>query len=57
VIFLLVLATDTLRLLVLDIIWDQGMSWGVLLPALTSMLVWPFLFLLLDRLRAQVRVE
>ena len=57
VIFLLVLATDSLRLLVLDIIWDQGMSWGVLLPALTSMLVWPFLFLLLARLRAQVRVE
>jgi rod shape-determining protein MreD len=57
VVFLLVLAAETLRLLVEDLMFSRGMSWGVVLPAFTSMLLWPFLFLLLDRLRASARVE
>lgn len=57
VIFLLVLCSESLRVLVQDIVSERGWSWGVLLPAATSMLIWPFLFLLLDRLRAQARVE
>jgi len=57
VVFVLVLAGETLRLLVEDMMFDRGMSWAVALPALTSMLLWPFLYLILDRLRAGARVE
>ncbi len=57
VVFLLVLGAESVRLLVQDITWSRGFSWVVVVPALTSMLVWPFLYLLLDRLRLQVRVE
>lgn len=57
VVFMLVLAGETLRMLVVDLMFARGMSWGVMLPALTSMLLWPFVYLFLDRLRASVRVE
>lgn len=57
VVFILVLGAACARLLVQDIIYSSGWSWVVLLPAFTSMLMWPFLFVLLDRLRAQARVE
>lgn len=57
VVFVLVLTAETTRLLVHDLTSDRGLSWGVLLPALMSMLIWPFLLLLLDRMRTSVRVE
>jgi len=57
VVFLLVLAGETLRLLVADMMFGRGMSWAVVLPAFTSMLLWPFAFLILDRLRASARIE
>lgn len=57
VVFLLVLGASAARMLAQDLIYDSGFSSVVLLPALTSMALWPFLFLLLDRLRAQARVE
>ena len=57
VVFVLVLIAETTRLLVQDLTFDRGLSWGVLLPALMSMLIWPFLLLLLDRMRTSVRVE
>ena len=57
VVFMLVLASEAARVLVQDLIYARGFSWGVLLTGLVSMLLWPFLFLLLERLRLQVRVE
>lgn len=57
IVFLLVLAGESVRVLVQDLIFSRGWSWGVVLTALVSMLVWPFLFLLLERLRIQARVE
>lgn len=57
VVFLLVLLTESLRVIVQDVAWSRGWSWGVFLPALMSMLTWPFVYLLLQRARLQVRVE
>lgn len=57
IVFLLVAAEESVRVLLQDLIFDRGWSWGVLLTGLASMLVWPFLFLLLERLRIQARVE
>ena len=57
VVFLLVLVTESLRVVVQDVAWSRGWSWGVILPALMSMLTWPFVYLVLQRARLQVRVE
>lgn len=57
VVFLLVLVTESLRIVVQDVAWSRGWSWGVVLPALMSMLTWPFVYLVLQRARLQVRVE
>lgn len=57
VVFLLVLASELLRALVQDAAWERGVSWGILLPAATSMLVWPVVYLILQRFRVQFRVE
>jgi rod shape-determining protein MreD len=56
-VFALVLIGEIIRLLVQDLVFDRGWSWGVLIPAFTSFVVWPFLYLLLSRLKFQVRVE
>lgn len=56
-VFLLVLGGEFVRVLVQDLAFDRGMSWGAALPALTSFLLWPFLHLALSRLKQQVRVE
>lgn len=56
VVFLLVLGAELLRAVVLEAVSDRGWSWGLLLPPLSSMLVWPFVALLLTRLRLQFRV-
>lgn len=57
VVFLLVLVTESLRIVVQDVAWSRGWSWGVILPALMSMLAWPLVYLVLQRMRQQVRVE
>lgn len=57
VVFLLVLAGELGRLLVQDLVFDRGWSWGVLFPALVSFVVWPFLYLALSRLKFSARVE
>ncbi|MGE0625236.1 MAG: rod shape-determining protein MreD [Pseudomonadales bacterium] len=57
VVFLLVLGGELVRLLVQDFAWDRGLTWGVMFPALTSFLAWPFVYLLLSRLKVAVRVE
>jgi rod shape-determining protein MreD len=56
VVFLLVLGAELLRSVVLEVVSDRGWSWGLLLPPLSSMLIWPFIALLLTRLRLQFRV-
>ena len=57
VVFFLVLAGEIIRLVVQDLVFDRGFSWGVLSPPLVSFLIWPFLYLLLSRLKLQARVE
>ena len=57
VVFILVLASEVLRALVQDAAWERGLSWGLLLPAAMSMLVWPAVYLVLQRFRVQFRVE
>jgi len=56
VVFLLVLGAELLRAMVLEVVSGRGWSWGLLLPPLSSMLVWPFVAVLLTRLRLQFRV-
>jgi rod shape-determining protein MreD len=57
VVFFLILGTEALRMVVRDAAWDRGWSWAILIPALTSTLLWPFVYLILQRLRQQFRVE
>lgn len=57
VVFLLVLGTEAARLAVQDLVFDRGWSWGVLFPAVTSLAIWPFLYLGLSRLKFRVGVE
>lgn len=56
VIFLLVLGAELLRALVLNLVVDRSWDWGLLLPPATSLLLWPFVALLLARLRLRFRV-
>lgn len=56
VVFLLVFAAELLRALVLDLVADRAWSWGLVGPAFISMLAWPFVAVLLTRLRVQFRV-
>ena len=57
VVFFLILGSEALRRVVRDTAWDRGWSWAILIPALTSTLLWPFVYLILQRLRQQFRVE
>lgn len=57
VIYAVVLLGEVFRLIVQDMVFERGWSWGALLPAVTSFMIWPFLYLLLSRLKFQVRVE
>lgn len=57
VVFLLVLATESLRMTVQMLARDGGFSWLVVLPAVSSTLAWPFVALLLTGLRRQFRVD
>ena len=57
VIFLLVLVGECMRVVVQDLVYDRGWSWGVVVPAFSSLLLWPFLYLLLQRLKLRARVE
>lgn len=56
VIFLLLIGTEAIRMLVLEIMEGRGMTWLVLVPPFMSLLVWPFLALGLDVLRRRFRV-
>jgi rod shape-determining protein MreD len=56
VVFMLVLGAELMRMLVLGVVEDRAWSWGVTGPPLVSLLLWPFVALLLSRLRFQFRV-
>lgn len=57
VVFVLVVAAELLRYLVLSILGSRPWSWGVLSVPLVSMLLWPFVYILLIRLRTGMRIE
>ena len=57
VLFFMVLAGEIIRLVVQDLVFDRGFSWGLLFPPLVSFMIWPFLYLALSRLKFRVRVE
>lgn len=56
VVFLLVLGAEVTRELVLNAVTGRPWNWGVMGPPLVSLLLWPFVALLLSRLRLQFRV-
>ena len=55
--FVLLLAGELVRMLVQNLAWERGVSWQVVLPALMSALVWPFVYFALQRLRTQLHVR
>ncbi len=57
VVFLMVLAGECTRQIVQGQTTGREWTWLMLLPALVSTLVWPFLYILLQNLRVQFRVE
>ena len=56
VVFLLVLGAEGARVMVLSLVEGRAWSWGVFGPPLISLVLWPFLALILARLRLQFRV-
>ena len=57
VVFFLVTVGEFVRVLVQDLMFDRGLSWGPFVVATSSALLWPFAYLILLRLRQQFRVE
>ena len=57
VVFLLVLAGECARQVVQSQVADREWTWMMVLPALVSTLLWPFIYILLQNLRVQFRVE
>ncbi|MCH8133804.1 MAG: hypothetical protein IIA30_14735 [Myxococcales bacterium] len=57
VVFVLLLASEAVRMVVRDLAWDRGWTWGIAVPALTSTLLWPIVYRVLQRFRLQFRVE
>jgi len=56
VIFVLLIGTEAVRMLVLAIIEGRALSWGMFGPPTMSLLVWPFVAILLDGLRRRFHV-
>ncbi|MCH1551030.1 MAG: rod shape-determining protein MreD [Pseudomonadales bacterium] len=56
-VFVLVLASQWLRVLVLGISSERAWGWDILSSPLISMLAWPAVFLLLLRIRTGARIE
>lgn len=57
VVFIVVLATESLRMGVQALARDGGFTWMVLLPAMASTFAWPFLAVMLNGVRRQFRVD
>jgi len=56
VVFLLGLGAEAMRMLVLSAADGRAWSWGMAGPPCITLLLWPFVALLLGRLRLQFRV-
>lgn len=56
VVFLLVLGAELTRALVLHAVTGREWSWGVIGPCAVSLVLWPFVAVVLTRLRLQFRV-
>lgn len=56
VVFLIVLLAETAELLAMRILGSDGFGWELLMTPVASMLVWPFLYVVLTRLRIVARV-
>jgi cell shape-determining protein MreD len=57
VLFLLVLAAELFRAVVLGLDRERPWDWRVLLVPTMTTLLWPFAYLLLLRVRTTVRIE
>jgi rod shape-determining protein MreD len=57
VIFLMVLGIEIVRQAAEVLTSDAGFTWGLLLPGLISMVLWPPVYLVLRELRRQFSVE
>ncbi|MFP6837550.1 MAG: hypothetical protein VB948_15750, partial [Pseudomonadales bacterium] len=57
VLFILIFASEGVRMVVRDLAWDRGWNWAIAIPALSTTLVWPIVYVVLQRLRIQFRVE
>lgn len=57
VLFVLVLAAEILRALIMDVAFDRAWSWGLIGPPLMTLVLWTPVALMLARLRFRFRVE
>ena len=57
VVLLMVLGVEVIRMTVQAVARDGGFTWAVVLPALTSTLIWPFVAAALASVRRHVQVE
>jgi len=57
VVFALILLGEGLRIVVRNLTMDRELTWMMVLPALVSLVLWPFVCLLLTGLKTRFRVE
>ncbi len=56
-VFVLALTSELLRVFAIGLGSERAWGWSILFSPLVTMLLWPFLFLLLLRIRTGIRVE
>jgi rod shape-determining protein MreD len=57
ILFLLILGAQLLRVFVVGLNSERAWGWNLLVTPLVSMAIWPFVFLLLLRIRTGARIE
>ncbi|MDA1076677.1 MAG: rod shape-determining protein MreD [Proteobacteria bacterium] len=57
VVFLLILMGEAMRMVVLNLTMDRELTWMMVLPALTSLALWPFVWPVLTSAKNRFRVE
>jgi rod shape-determining protein MreD len=57
VVFALILLGEAIRLVVHNLTLDRDLTWMIVIPAVVSLVLWPFVYLLLAGLSARFRVE
>jgi rod shape-determining protein MreD len=57
IVFVLVLASELISVFIIGLDSERVWGWPVMLTPLTTMVAWPFVFLLLLRIRTGARVE